>query len=143
MTVSRILTTKGRAVVTVEPEQTIHAVAQILSAKGIGAAVVSRGGGDVLGIISERDIVQAIAEAGPAALTDKVQQHMTERVITAQEKTTLESLMHTMTSGRFRHVPVVEGGCLCGLVSIGDVVKLRLEEFEAEQRALKEYIATA
>ena len=83
------------------------------------------------------------AEKGAAALNDTVQHHMTERVITAQEKTTLESLMHTMTSGRFRHVPVVEAGSLCGLVSIGDVVKQRLEEFETEQRALKEYIATA
>ena len=143
MTVSRILAVKGRAVVTVEPEQTIQAVAHLLSTKGIGAAVVSSGAGDVLGIISERDIVHAIAERGPAALSDTVQNHMTERVITAQEKTTLETLMQTMTSGRFRHVPVVESGSLCGLVSIGDVVKQRLEEFEAEQRALKEYIATA
>ncbi len=143
MTVSRILAVKGRAVITVEPEATLQAVADILSSKGIGAAVVSSGAGDVLGIISERDIVHAIAEKGAAALNDIVQNHMTERVITAQEKMTLENLMSTMTSGRFRHVPVVEGGLLCGLVSIGDVVKQRLEEFEAEQRALKEYIATA
>ncbi|MDB5643219.1 MAG: putative signal-transduction protein with domain [Hyphomicrobiales bacterium] len=143
MTVSRILSTKGRAVYTVEPEQTIGVVAQILSSKGIGAAVVSSGAGDVLGIISERDIVHAIAKTGAAALSETVERHMTERVITAQEKTTLESLMQTMTSGRFRHVPVVESGSLCGLVSIGDVVKLRLEEFEVEQQALKDYIATA
>jgi CBS domain-containing protein len=143
MTVSRILATKGRAVVTVEPEQTIATVAHILTSMGIGAAVVSSGAGDVLGIISERDIVHAVAKQGAAALSDTVQRHMTERVITAHEKTTLESLMQTMTAGRFRHVPVVENGSLCGLVSIGDVVKLRLEEFETEQRALKEYIATA
>ena len=85
----------------------------------------------------------AIAERGAAALADNVRAHMTERVITAHEKTTIESLMRTMTTGRFRHVPVIEEGALCGLVSIGDVVKHRLEEFEAEQQALKEYIATA
>ncbi len=143
MTVSRILSTKGRAVFTVEPDQTIATVAQLLSSKGIGAAVVSSGAGDVLGIISERDIVHAIARAGAAALLETVASLMTEKVITAQEKTTLQSVMHTMTSGRFRHLPVVEDGSLCGLVSIGDVVKLRLEEFEVEQRALKDYIATA
>jgi len=143
MTVSRILSTKGRAVFTVEPDQTIATVAQLLSSKGIGAAVVSSGAGDVLGIISERDIVHAIARTGAAALLETVASLMTEKVITAQEKTTLQSVMHTMTSGRFRHLPVVENGSLCGLVSIGDVVKLRLEEFEVEQRALKDYIATA
>jgi hypothetical protein len=143
MTVSRILSTKGRAVFTVEPDQTIATVAQLLSTKGIGAAVVSSGAGDVLGIISERDIVHAIARTGAAALLETVASLMTEKVITAQEKTTLQSVMHTMTSGRFRHLPVVENGSLCGLVSIGDVVKLRLEEFEVEQRALKDYIATA
>ena len=141
MTVSRILSTKGRAVFTVEPDQTIATVAQLLSTKGIGAAVVSSGAGDVLGIISERDIVHAIARTGAAALLETVASLMTEKVITAQEKTTLQSVMHTMTSGRFRHLPVVENGSLCGLVSIGDVVKLRLEEFEVEQRALKDYIA--
>ena len=143
MTVSRILSTKGRAVFTVEPDQTIATVAQLLSTKGIGAAVVSSGAGDVLGIISERDIVHAIARTGAAALLETVASLMTEKVITAQEKTTLQSVMHTMTSGRFRHLPVVENGSLCGLVSIGDVVKLRLEEVEVEHRALKDYIATA
>jgi CBS domain-containing protein len=143
MTVSRILAVKGRTVVTVDPDQTIEQVARLLSSKGIGAAVVSSGAGDVLGIISERDIVHAIADKGAAALRDSVQAHMTERVITAHEKTTIESLMATMTTGRFRHVPVVDSGSLCGLVSIGDVVKHRLEDYEAEQRALKEYIATA
>lgn len=143
MTVLRILSVKGRAVVTVSPDATIQQVAALLSKRGIGAAVVSGGAGDVLGIISERDVVHAIAERGAAALAENVRAHMTERVITAHEKTTIESLMRTMTTGRFRHVPVIEEGALCGLVSIGDVVKHRLEEFEAEQQALKEYIATA
>ena len=143
MTVSRILTMKGRAVVTVAPEQTLHEVALLLSTKGIGEVVGSSVVSQVLGIISERDLVHAIAEKGAVALDDMVALHMTERVVTATEKTTINSLMQHMTSGRFRHVPVVEEGSLVGLVSIGDVVKHRLEEFEAEQRALKDYIATA
>lgn len=143
MTVSRILAVKGRNVVTVEPERTLSEVAQLLSSRRIGAVVVSSGAGDVLGIISERDIVHAVAKGGAAALENQVAAHMTERVVTANEKTTINSLMEQMTSGRFRHVPVVENGSLAGLVSIGDVVKHRLEEFEAEQKALKEYIATA
>ena len=86
---------------------------------------------------------QLLAERGPRALGDMVANHMTERVVTAHEGTTINALMQKMTSGRFRHVPIVEGGKLQGLVSIGDVVNHRLVEFEAEQRALKDYIATA
>jgi len=141
MTVARILAVKGRQVATVAPEQTLHEVSVLLSTKGIGALVVTDHDGRVVGIISERDVVRAVAQRGPQALGDMVAQHMTERVVTAGEGTTMDALMQTMTSGRFRHVPIVEGGRLRGLVSIGDVVSHRLMEFEAEQRALKDYIA--
>ena len=143
MTVSRILAVKGRQVATVAPEQTLHEVSVQLSSQGIGALVVTDHDGRVVGIISERDVVRALAERGPRALGDMVANHMTERVVTAHEGTTINALMQKMTSGRFRHVPIVEGGKLQGLVSIGDVVNHRLVEFEAEQRALKDYIATA
>ncbi len=143
MTVSRILAVKGRLVATVAPEQTLHEVSVQLSTQNIGALVVTDHDGRVTGMISERDIVRAIAARGPQALGDMVANHMTERVVTAHEGTTINALMEKMTSGRFRHVPIVEGGRLKGLVSIGDVVNHRLMEFEAEQRALKDYIATA
>lgn len=143
MTVSRILANKGRHVQTVAPEQTLHEVSVLLSSKGIGALVVTDHDGRVVGIISERDVVHALAKRGPQALGDMVALHMTERVVTAGEGATLNALMRQMTSGRFRHVPIVEGGRLCGLVSIGDVVHDRLQEFESEQRALKEYISAA
>jgi CBS domain-containing protein len=143
MTVSRILAAKGRDVVTVAPDCILQDVAHLLSAKSIGAVVVCNGSGSVLGIFSERDLVHAIAERGAQALDDSVARHMTEQVETADEQTTVPGLMQKMTSGRFRHVPVVENGRLAGLVSIGDVVKRRVEEYEAEQQALKEYIANA
>ena len=141
MTVSRILAVKGRQVATVAPEQTLHEVSVLLSTKGIGALVVTDHDGRVAGIISERDLVRAVADRGPQALGDMVALHMTERVVTASEGTTINALMHKMTSGRFRHVPIVEGGRLKGLVSIGDVVKRKIEEAEAEASALREYIA--
>ncbi len=143
MTVSRILAVKGRHVATVAPEQTLHEVSVLLSTQGLGALVVTDHDGRVVGIISERDVVRALAKRGPQALGEMVESHMTERVVTADEGTTINALMQKMTSGRFRHVPIVEGGRLRGLVSIGDVVNHRLMEFEAEQRALKDYIATA
>ena len=143
MTVARILAGKGRHVATVAPEQTLHEVSVLLSTQGIGALVVTDHDGRVVGIISERDVVRALAKRGPQALGDMVEGHMTERVVTADEGATINALMQKMTSGRFRHVPIVEGGRLRGLISIGDVVNHRLMEFEAEQRALKDYIATA
>lgn len=143
MTVSRILATKGRDVITTQPHRTLSEVAQLLSDKGIGALVVTDVSGEVLGIVSERDVVRAVARQGVAALDDAVSRHMTVRVVTARETTTINALMQQMTAGRFRHVPVTADGRLVGLISIGDVVKHRLEEYESEQKALKDYIATA
>lgn len=143
MTVSRILAIKGRDVITTQPHRTLAEVAQLLSDKGIGALVVTDAAGAVMGIVSERDVVRAVARQGGVALDDAVSRHMTARVVTAQETATINGLMQQMTAGRFRHVPVVENGRLVGLISIGDVVKHRLEEYEQEQQALKDYIATA
>ncbi|MBX9740457.1 MAG: CBS domain-containing protein [Beijerinckiaceae bacterium] len=143
MTVSRILAKKGRDVITTQPHRTLGEVARLLSEKGIGALIITGPGDEVLGIVSERDIVRAVARQGATALDDAVSRHMTAKVVTASENATVNSMMEQMTAGRFRHVPIVEGGRLVGLISIGDVVKSRLEEFEAEQQALKDYIATA
>ena len=143
MTVARILTTKGRDVVITQPHRTLSEVAQMLSDKGIGAIVVTGANGEVLGIVSERDIVRAVARQGAVALDHAVSRYMTTKVVTTNERATIDSLMETMTTGRFRHIPVVESDRLVGLVSIGDVVKHYVAEIETEQRALKEYIASA
>lgn len=143
MTVARILATKGHDVVTTQPHRTLSEVAKMLSDKGIGAIVVTGANGEVLGIVSERDVVRAIAQQGAAALDHAVSRYMTAKVVTTRERATVDSLMETMTAGRFRHVPVVENERLVGLISIGDVVKHHVAEIETEQRALKEYIATA
>jgi CBS domain-containing protein len=145
MTVARILAAKGRTVVTTQPDRTVSEVASLLNDKGIGAVVVTGANGtngEVLGIISERDIVKAIAQHGVAALGHAVSRHMTAKVVTTREKVTVDSLMEIMTAGRFRHVPVVESGSLVGLISIGDAVKYYVAEIETEQRAMKDYIAS-
>jgi len=143
MTVEHILAGKGRAVVTIEPERTLLETARLLSEKRIGAVVVSDADHAVLGIVSERDIVRAIARSGPAALEEPVSQHMTAKVITCTGRSAISELMELMTEKKFRHVPIIENGQLAGIVSIGDIVKQRVAEIEAEQRALREYIATA
>ena len=97
----------------------------------------------MLGILSERDIVRAVARGGAAALEHPVSQHMTGKVVTCTRQTTINELMDEMTQRKFRHMPVVENGRLCGIISIGDVVKHRVAEIEAEHQALREYIATA
>lgn len=143
MTVARILTTKGRGVVTAQPHRTLSEVATMLSDKGIGAVVLTDASGRVLGLVSERDIVRAIARHGAAALDHPVSRHMIAKVISTHEKATADSLMETMTTRRCRHVPVIENDRLVGLVSIGDVVKHYVAEIETEQQVLKEYIASA
>ena len=143
MVVEHILAGKGRNVVTIEPERTLAEVARLLDEKRIGAVVVSDAGHVVLGIISERDIVRALARAGAAALDQPASKHMTAKVITCTGRSPLSELMAIMTEGKFRHVPVVEDGGLRGIVSIGDIVKHRVAEIEAEHKALREYIATA
>ena len=143
MTVARILAVKGRDVFTTQPHRTLWETAQLLASKSIGALVVAGADGLVLGIISERDIVRALAEIGAAALDDAVSRHMTCEVFTTTSGACINDLMERMTHSRFRHVPVIEDERLAGLISIGDVVKHRIAEIETEHRALREYIATA
>lgn len=143
MTVEHILRAKGRNVVTIEPELTLAQAAQLLSERRIGAVIVGNTFRPVLGILSERDIVHALAARGPAALDEPVSRCMTEKVVTCTGASAINEVMELMTDGKFRHVPVVENGRLSGIVSIGDIVKHRLAEVEAESRAMRDYIATA
>jgi CBS domain-containing protein len=143
MTVSRILAKKGRNVVTTRQERTLQEIAVELTQHGIGALVVVDANDRIVGIISERDIVAAIANHGYGVLLEAAAHYMTNNVKVAAEDDTIDATIATMTTQRFRHLPVVEGGRLTGLVSIGDVVKHRIEAIEDEQKALRDYIATA
>ena len=140
MNVATILKQKGRAVTTASPTVTLLDVANKLAAKRIGAIVVVGARGDVAGIISERDIVRALADAGPECLSRPVSETMTRQVVTCQETDTLEELMAMMTARRFRHLPVVTDGSLVGIISIGDVVKHHVAEVEMEATAMRDYI---
>jgi CBS domain-containing protein len=143
MTIKSILTHKGSNVVTIEPTANLAAAARLLAERRIGAVVVSGLDRRVIGILSERDIVRALAEHGGAALEQTVSQVMTRKVATCTEAETIVSIMERMTDGKFRHVPVVEDGRLVGIISIGDVVKHRIGEIEHESDALRDYIRTA
>jgi CBS domain-containing protein len=143
MTVASILAQKGRDVVTTRPDRTMQDIATVLAERRIGAVIVTESDGKVLGILSERDIVRAMARQGASALDDPVSRHMTSRVVTTTEDATIPDTMEQMTAGRFRHLPVVADDRLVGVVSIGDIVKWRLAEIVSEHQALKEYIATA
>lgn len=140
MTVQRILGTKGNKVVTATPDTTIANVCKILKAERIGAVVVSKDGKHVAGILSERDIVRAIADRGSAVLEAKAEELMTREVQTCSRKDKVQDVMGRMSQQRFRHLPVLENGELVGIISIGDVVKVRLEEVEHEAEALRSYI---
>ncbi len=142
MTVARILAEKGREVITTQPHRTLKEVVDLLAARGVGAVVVADASMSVLGILSERDVVRAIAQHGAGALEDPVSRHMTPKVTTVTRQDTIDHLMQTMTEGRFRHLPVVEDGRLIGIVSIGDVVKRHVSALDSERQALREYIAT-
>ena len=143
MNVASILATKGREIVTTQPHRTLHEASEILARKGIGAIVVTDAAGDLLGILSERDIVRAVAKGGGKALEDAVSRHMTGKVVTTTLGASVLATMEQMTAGRFRHVPVMHNGRLEGVVSIGDLVKFRIAEIEGEHQALRDYIATA
>jgi CBS domain-containing protein len=142
MNVAAILKLKGREVVTSGPNTPLLAIAETLGTHGIGCVVITGADGKVVGIVSERDIVREIARAGTKILTEPVASCMTKTVVACRESDTIDKLMSEMTAHRFRHMPVVERGKLCGLVSIGDVVKMRIAEAEMEAAAMREYIAT-
>ena len=143
MTIKAILARKGREVVTIEPGATLAAAVMLLAERRIGALVVTGPEGIVVGILSERDIVRVLAERGSQALILQVGDAMTRKVATCSEKDTVCDLMEQMTAGKFRHVPVMEQNRLAGIISIGDVVKSRLEEMTFESDALRDYIRTA
>ena len=143
MNVETILRTKGRAVATIRPDETIGAAVDALISRNIGALVVTEDGERVGGIISERDIVHALTNHGANLLSLKIAEVMTRRVITCEPSDTIEKLMAEMTNRRIRHFPVVQDGRLCGIVSIGDVVKNRLDEVEFEARSMRSFIAGA
>jgi len=140
MTVASMLKVKGREVLTVAPEETISQAAEVLAERRIGALLVADPGGKLVGILSERDVVRAVARHGADAFAHPVSRHMTAKVETARETDRVTEIMERMTAGKFRHMPVLENGRIIGVVSIGDVVKHRLAEMEAETRALKDYI---
>jgi len=143
MTVSMILAGKGREVVSVEPNATLAVAVALLAEKRIGAVLVLGVDRRIAGILSERDIVRALAEGGAGALNAPVSQIMTRKVSTCTESETIASLMERMTEGKFRHMPVVDQGQLVGIISIGDVVKYRLHEMERDSEAMRDYILTA
>jgi CBS domain-containing protein len=143
MKVKDILAGKGSDVVGIEPAATLQSAATLLAQKKIGAVVIRGAGGRLAGILSERDIVRAVAKQGPAALDLPVAQAMTREVITCTEDDTCAEIMERMTSGKFRHLPVLRDNALVGLISIGDVVKQRVEEIERETEAMRDYIRTA
>ena len=139
MSVRHIMSDKGRDVVTAGADATLAEIAAILFEKRIGAVVITEGEA-IRGIVSERDIVRALATVGADALDKPVRETMTQKVVTCTGDDTVDELMEKMTSGRFRHVPVVEDGKLAGIISIGDVVKARIEEVEREARDIRQYI---
>jgi len=141
MLVKQILGEKGREVVTVSSDATLSEAARLLAQRRIGAVVVRDGRDGVAGILSERDIICALAEQSVNALAQSVAQHMTRKVTTCRESDAIDDLMELMTRKRFRHVPVMENGKLAGIVSIGDIVKSRIAETVAEAESLRGYIA--
>jgi CBS domain-containing protein len=143
MTVKAILSGKGYDVVTIEPSATLTTAIKLLAERRIGAVVITGPDQRIVGILSERDIVRALAERGPSTLTEPLADVMTRKVVTCGQGDTVCEIMERMTLGKFRHIPVVEQNRLIGIVSIGDIVKSRLGEMEREHAALNDYIRTA
>ena len=140
MRIREVISRKGDAVVTCQPGTTVGELLGLLAEHGIGAVVVSGDGRAVDGIVSERDVVRRLHERGAAVLTAPVQEVMTAAVHTTSPDTEVAELAGAMTEGRFRHVPLVEDGALVGIVSIGDVVRSRIEALAAERDHLQAYI---
>jgi CBS domain-containing protein len=143
MRITDVLRVKGTRVVTVTPDTTVRQLLAVLAEHGIGAVIVSADGTSIDGIASERDIVRAFAKRGAAAMSEPVTAIYTAEVHTVTPETQIEEVMRMMTERRVRHAPVVLDGALRGIVSIGDVVKNRIDELETERAALTDYITSA
>ncbi len=140
MYVADILNAKGTEVIATGPTETVAATAGLLNNRRIGAVLVRDGEDNVIGVVSERDIIRGIALNGASALDMEVRDLMTSEVVTCKPTDTISEVMRVMTTHRFRHLPVMEDGALKGMISIGDVVKYRLEETEMEARVLRDYV---
>jgi len=143
MTVKAILEAKGHDVVTLGPNEKLSEAIRLLAERRIGALVVTNGDRKIVGILSERDIVRTIGKEGASALDFIVRDVMTPKVNICNEHHTVNEVMEIMTRGRFRHLPVEKNGQLDGIISIGDVVKKRIEDVEREAEDIRSYIATA
>jgi len=143
MKVLDILAAKGGDVIGIEPTASLETAAQLLSKHRIGVVVIRGAGGRLAGILSERDIVRAVASGGAAALVQPVGQVMTREVVTCDEHASCAEIMEQMTTHKFRHLPVMRDGAMVGLISIGDVVKQRVDEIERDAEAMREYIRSA
>jgi len=139
MNAATILKFKGRGVVTTTANTSLLDIAKLLAKHGIGCIVIVGDDDKIVGIVSERDLMRAIGQAGPKVLNEPVSDFMTKNVVTAREADTSERLMSEMTVHRFRHMPVVELGRLIGLISIGDLVKMQIADVEMEAAATREY----
>ncbi|MBV9565951.1 MAG: CBS domain-containing protein [Bradyrhizobium sp.] len=142
MTVRAILDSKGRQVLNLGPEAKLSEAIKLLGERKIGAVLVMDRG-RIDGILSERDIVRVLAERGAAVLDEPVSAVMTRKVVSCSQSDTVAAIMEMMTAGKFRHLPVLENERVVGLISIGDVVKWRVGEYENEQEAMRQYIKTA
>jgi CBS domain-containing protein len=143
MQISQLLRHKGREVATIDGAESVRAALGVLADKGIGALVVSSDGRHVDGIVSERDVARGLHAHGAGLLTQPVSSVMTAEVHTCSPSMSVHDLARTMTDRRVRHLPVVEDDVLVGIVSIGDVVKARLDELEEERKHMVDYIQTA
>ena len=141
MNVATILKQKSRGVFTTTTDKSLLDIAKLLAQHGIGCIVIVGNDDKIAGIVSERDLMRAIGQAGPKVLEQPVSDFMTKTVITAREADTVNQLMSEMTTRRFRHMPVVDKDRLIGLVSIGDLVKIQIAEIEMEAAATREYTA--
>ena len=142
MTVRAILDTKGHEILSVEPDAKLSVAIKLLGERRIGAVLVMSQG-RLEGILSERDIVRVLGERGARVLEEPVSAVMTRKVVSCRQSDTVAGIMEMMTLGKFRHLPVIEEGMVVGLISIGDIVKWRVREYEIEQEALRDYIKTA
>ncbi len=141
MNVASLLSVKGRDIATISQERTVADAVALLKERGVGALVVTSLEEPLAGILSERDVVRALAERGGAVLDESVADLMTRDVTTCEETTSVTDLMGLMTARRIRHIPVVTDGHVVGVVSIGDVVKARFDELEGEKRDLLDYVS--